>query len=754
MSQRRYKGINKGCVVVLEGVRAGAGNVSLIGTYGDVPADLDLGDVAQLAGVPSDPSTGIDLVTGSVTISQQTATFVASGRVCQAIEQARAVQDYGEAFVWVIPESSSVFLESAAPGRYVYFVFDGAPPATQWHTSTVTYEMVDDFGGSYRLIASLPLQTLAGASQQVVAYVGSPPLAGRRMLIIDYVGGEVRWEWRQFIERRAYSAQQTEVEITAVDPMRPLEGLVDERRYARVQAELQYYGRWEGTAQLEAGEAITPPPSGDDPPGLPVVELDDVVLAPNGGGIFIGDGRIATPSMMASDDDKLAVDGRARVVYAHDQSGLLGTQTAIQRTGPGLVRDWLLFFQQSPKIQAGLVTYDGAPWLDLIAIEEFDAIEATAEFIDHSLIDAEMSLSELAGWALTPLGYFLRLRPDGSLGVARRRWLTPFDLLDVYGSGDESVPAHRLAMLSSRIDISDPVRAIEATYVAEVGGVVSRIDPDVIEVRRRRAPTDPAPRYTSSERRFDFRAFSRRRRDFVSLLLIEAQSALSLAPTMTVEVPLDDLNQKRPRQLPPVGEWLRIEGGPETGVIGPDGNRIFPGDDDVRFIGLVTAIRLDRTRHVAEVELMMSNWYGGDVLPRVVAPEMTVTSYVDKPGTGTVALTGVDGERQFLLGDDVRFYDHDNQPLSANVYTVTGCGAFGIPVLSPALQGEDVALLAEYVGVYGRGVVLKLADLLDYSNDWWGSLTGEPSPLQRADNRTRMWTYRDADPSPDSWTTS
>lgn len=753
MTLQRYQGIKKGVIVVLEGVRAGEGNVSLIASYGDIPADLELGDVAQLVGPPSDPSTGIDLVTGAVTISQQTATFVASPRVCQAIEQARAVQDYGDSFEWYRPGQFETVLEDAAPGRYRYFCGTTPPPVTEFHTSTTTYFVEFISGSSYYLTASLPLPTEIG--ENTVAYTGSPQLAGRRMLIIDYVGGVQRWVWREFIERRAYSAQQTEVEITAVDPMRPLEGLVDERRYARVQAELQYYGSWIGTVELETGPGITPPPSGDEPPGRPVVELDDVVLIPGQGGVFIGNGRITTPSMMASDDEVEVVDGRAKVVYAHDQSGLLGTQTVEQRTGPGLIRDWLRFFQQSPKIEGGLTTYDGAPWLDLINIAEFDAIEASAEEVDHSYIDAEMGLSEIVGWALTPLGYFLRLRPDGSLGVSRRRSLTPFDLLDVYGSGDGSVPAQRLAMLPARIDISDPVRAIEATYVAEVGGVVSRIDPDVIEIRRRRAPTDPAPRYVSSERRFDFRAFSRGRRDFVTLLLIEFQSAMSLAPTMTVEVPLDDFSETRPRQLPPVGEWLRIEGGPETGVIGPDGVRIQPSSDDVRFIGQVTAIRLDRVRHTAEVELMMSNWYGGDVLPRVVAPELTVTSYTDKPGTGTVVLSGVAGERQFILGDVVRFHDRDNRPISANIYTVTDLGAGEIPVLSPALQGEDADLLAAYVGDYGRGVALKLADLDSYTNDWWDSLTGgEPSPLQQPANRDRMWTYRDADPSPDSWTTS
>ncbi|RVU42697.1 hypothetical protein EA187_14365 [Lujinxingia sediminis] len=751
MTLRRYKGLNKGCVVVLEGVRAGTGNVSLIGTYGDVPADLDLGDVAQLVGPPSDPSTGVDMVTGSMTISQQTATFVASERVCQAIEQARAVQDYGEAFQWTMPGLSEVEGFVAAPGRYVYRVSGEAPPHSEFHTSTTTYAVKDLGGGEYNLMASLPLPFKNAT--EVVAYVGSPPLAGRRMLIIDYVGGKVRWVWRQFIERRAYSAQQNEVEITAVDPMRPLEGLVDERRYAHVQAALQPFGRWIGTVQLETGEAITPPPSGNDPPGRPVVELDDVVLVPGQGGVFIGNGLINTPSMLASDDEVGVVDGRARVVYAHDQSGLLGTQTIAQRTGLGLVRDWLRFFQQSPKIVGGLITYDGSPWKDLIAIEEFDTLEETAEQLDHSLIDVEMGLSELAGWALSPQGYFLRLRNDGALGVARRRFLTPFDLLNVYGA-DPKTPAHRLAMLPSRIDISDPVRAIEATYVAEVGGVVSRIEPDVIEVRRRRAPTDPAPRYTSSERRFDFRAFSRGRRDFVSLLLVEAQSALSRAPTMTVEVPLDDFSAADHRQLPPVGEWLRIEGGPETGVIGPEGTRILPDEDDVRFIGLVTAIRLDRVRHTAEVELMMSNWYGDDVLPRVIAPEMVVKVYNDRPEKQVVEVRGSLEENMFMVGDQVQFYDRDNQPISSTVYKVLKPVSTSDVALFPSLQDEDADLLDAYMGEYGRGVVLKLADLGDYKNDWWNSLTGQSSPLQKPDNRYRIWTYWDADPSPDSWTTS
>ncbi|TXD38010.1 hypothetical protein FRC96_07795 [Lujinxingia vulgaris] len=687
-----------------------------------------------------------------MTISQQTATFVASERVCQAIEQARAVQDYGEAFQWTLPGISDVEGFVAAPGRYVYRVSGEAPPHAEFHTSTTTYAVTALGGGQYNLMASLPLPF--ENATEVVAYVGSPPLAGRRMLIIDYVGGEERWVWRQFIERRAYSAQQNEVEITAVDPMRPLEGLVDERRYARVYAALQSSGRWIGTVQLETGEAITPPPSGDSPPGLPVVELDDVVLVPGQGGVFIGNGVINTPSMLASDDDVRVVDGRAKVVYAHDQSGLLGgTQTTEQRTGPGLVRDWLRFFQQSPKIQSGLVTYDGSPWLDLINIKEFDTLEETAEQIDHSLIDAETGLSELAGWALAPQGYFLRLRTDGALGVARRRFLTPFDLADVYGA-DSETPAHRLAMLPSRIDISDPVRAVEATYVAEVGGVVSRIEPDVIEVRRRRAPTDPAPRYTSSERRFDFRAFSRGRRDFVSLLLVEAQSALSRAPTMTVEVPLDDFSAAQHRQLPPVGEWMRVEGGPETGVIGPDGVRILPDEDDVRFIGLVTAIRLDRVRHTAEVELMMSNWYGNDVLPRVVAPEMVVKVYNDRPEIPAVEVQGSPEENMFMIGDQVQFYDRDNQPISSTLYKVEKSVNSSVVALTPSLQDEDADLLNAYIDEYGRGVVLKLADLGDYENDWWNSLTGQPSPLQQPDNRTRLWTYWDADPSPDSWTTS
>src|SRR5690554_5581924 len=169
--------------------------------------------------------------------------------------------------------------------------------------------------------------------------------------------------------------------------MRPLEGLVDERRYAHVQAALQPFGRWIGSAQLETGEAITPPPSGDSPPGQPVLELDDVILAPIGD-LFSGSGTINSASLLFSDDSVREIDGRARVVYSGGS-----------RSGPALVRDWLRYFQQSPKIQGGLVTYDGAPWHDLIAIDEFDAIEERAEQFDHSLIDAEMGLSGLAGWA-------------------------------------------------------------------------------------------------------------------------------------------------------------------------------------------------------------------------------------------------------------------------------------------------------------------------------------------------------------------
>lgn len=759
MQRSRYK---KSIIAVIEGVRAGETYPSIFGVYGRQNLvhfpDAFLYDLVE---PPAGFDTGIDPVMGSTTISAVTATFVAIPELVETLMAAQKCSTWGSSFVWEVPAPSGPV--SGVPGRWATPIpSNRVPPAEQFHSSTTTYEF-EARGTQRSVISSLPLPP---AGTLLACYEGSPQIGGRRLLIMEWEHpGEARILWRGFIESVALSSQQTEIEITAVDPLRVLGGVVDDPIRAAVTGDRDKASFiWSAGIDLRASQIL---PAGETP--LPIVVKSGDKYLPTGADTYEDvPATIHTRSAFTAPGDEDEIDDpRAEIVHGHDPDGILGEPVGEHGLkSPDLVLRWIDHHLRQPRITGdGITIYDGAPWKDIIEESDFDSLSDKAPFIDHALLDATVSIDDLERWCLAPLGYFLRITDAGRIGASRIRSLTPGDFQDIF-STTPGRPSQRAVLLPDRIDMDFDLRRGEATYVGELGGVVDGVEPDEIFVRPGRAPTDPAPRYMGSERRFDFRLYQRGETGagLVTDRLRDSYDISRRSPIINAVVPLTSFSPWGVPQrdavstgegiLPAVGEWIRLDGGPETGVICADGKRRRLKDLDVEPIGILISKSVDWRSQTAEIRVLMVHWDGA--FPRLVAPAASIRAF-----SGTTRLLvgeeydDADGQLGFLIGDQVRLADRSGRYISPTIYTVISLKETAPReiTVSPSLTAGDQEKITSYAqggSPYARGVVLRLAEIDEYENSWGQSVS---QYFLDSDLSKRLWAYWGADPA-DLWTLS
>lgn len=734
-----------GWAVVLEGVFCD-GPVSYVATWMPEDESQDhFPDSFRLSGPPSPLGVGVDPHTWRSDIGSQTATVVAEdGGAVEFLERAKEKFYFGDRAVWSMPSESNLLLNKARPGHYEYSVSAADPP--WWgvfHSRTTTYRAADSVVG-WTLTSSVPYRD-AG---DLVVWEGYPSLEGLRMLVVELRAGELVVDWTGWVESYDHSRAQNQIELKGVGPMRPLGKRIAKRRRAAVDAVQGSGGLYGGTFEVLDTEHI---PEGT-PPGHISVEVDDEVILPlmeDFTGALSGDFASRLPVLATAGDHGDVSDDQAPITYTYDRTGVLGGEHGPDSIdGVELVRRWLRFFLVDERTDdAGDTVYDGASWDELVDEDEFLAESDQAHDLDHFRVGQDIDIWELTAKAFVATGHFLRVTADGRLGVSRLRSLTPDELAKVF-STDPETPSQRVTIIGRRIDDEHPLRLKHATYAADLGGL-GDVDPEEIEVQPKQGTGDMAPQYLGGEKRFDLSWWSRGRTGLVRDLLTDMFHLLRLSPIKNVIVPLEDFSDWEPDQrddadptygrLPPVGEFVRLDGGPEGGIIGPGGKRVDFVDYDVLPVGLLLHTRIDRANRTATCAVLMLHWDEDDRMPKVVAPASGVTGYSDG---GSV----VETERAavFADGDQVQLYDRSGRMISPVVYVVDETTGSDVTLDTP-LTENDQKQIDEFAD--HRGVTLRLSDLEDYDNVFDDELEDY---FVNSDNAKRKWAFWDVDP-PDRW---
>ena len=736
-------------LLVIEGLYVDHEYPSLVGYYGSVPDGLLPSGLVRMIEPPSSITSGFDPASGSIDLSSITATFPATDSLLSRLYSARS-GDYSQSFVWMVP---SVHEQAGFPGRYINQILGTSdlPPHLTFHSSTAQYQ-VDNiiWGTGYQIRSSAPLPP---AGTEVACWAGQLPMAGRRMAIIRIEPDtSLRTIWQGFVEGWSLSGQQTEIEIRAVEALRPLDGTLIDPPTGSLDVSRQLGSYWRGTARTTT------------PDTLPVAQTPlEVGLRDGGGSVILPRGRYdleashptfsGETSFVAPTSEDSVTDPVAQVVYGYDPAGLLGRAmgAALAPLTPiDVVLRWLDFHLLSGQVQGDVTVYSGEVWQEIMDVAEWQQLSPYAPAINHALLDRDTRFSDLLK-ILGSLGFYPRLTSEGKLGLTRLRSFNPLEDFAALYSEDPDVPSARVILTPDRIDVDHDLRKSEATFVGNLGGVVDGVDPDRITVRPARAVQDPAPRYMGSEVSFDFPWYSRgtRGRSVALDALRDRFDLLRSSPVLHAVVPLESFvpwdsarsgSSDGHSRLPAVGDWVRLDRGPKTGIV-IGGQRVLLEDLDLGAVGMLIHTTIDLSTRTAEISVLMP--HSTDAMPRLIAPNARVLSVLDSK---TLSVDFYDGET-FRKGDQVRLADLSGRFISSEIYTVDG--ATGSSLLISNISVQDQAKIADLNAgdpSLGRGVILRLATLDEYSNEGWST---SPDYITDPDKRERIWAYWDAD---DYWT--
>lgn len=783
-------------VVVLEGVRDGEA-VSLVAAYRDGidRARKIWGDpVRPLASLPSDVETGADPVTNQAAASQSTATLVATTDVINAVLNAHNTSRFDtdtDEDLWLFNPDATL-LQEHIPGRNEVWIADEdwAPQHLErWHTTSTAYRVTEDDPSLMKLEASTPpplhLEDYMGSDEfPLFVYSGDFPLLGRRMLICEVSDEEISVEWFGFIDGFSLNSQQNELEVSARGPLDVLKTSGVNKRDVQIydfEHSPSVYGLadvYEGEYQIASHDLENTPVG--DAPGEIVIETTDGASKCHIVGVYDFDELEASRPLpqqsdfsfasQLGDDPDPEIEGS--IAFGYDPDGVLGGppvgigQQVEPVTAVELCRRYLEYFYIRPRtteldesVTLGpendefteAVSYDGAVWNDSVDLGEFEALEDTSPRLDHYLITSETSLRDLAEGTLYPYNYMLRLTDEGRVGVAQVRVFSPDDVAEMFPDDESSETSSRGVLLSDRINLDFPIRLSEATYKGIVGDPVDRIDADTVEITPDFGVGDLTTSYISGEKRYSFPYIRRgdANRTFedsdVAAALLDYRQFYRQAPIFSCIVQQEHWTEWIQREglqehaeIPHVGDLVRMDGGPLTGLVGPDGKRIEFAGLDILPIGLITRKVSRWEDRTAELEVLMVHW-DADVIARQVAPSAKV---VDRQGDDTLVidvseageLQSRSGDLGFLIGDNVQLYDGYGAPVGRpDFYQVDSIDEDTITLDVPLSSDDQTAI---DVWADSRGIVLRLSDPANYQNHW-----DETGYFIEEDNAERKWTY-------------
>jgi len=307
---------------------------------------------------------------------------------------------------------------------------------------------------------------------------------------------------------------------------------------------------------------------------------------------------------------------------------------------------------------------------------------------------------------------------EGRVGL---RHLTTWSVDDLAGVLDS---AATVTLSPTKIVLDRRLERYSSVIKAKIGGIAPSDEADTpkvlgLEKTRRDAMLGQTP-YERDFSLHDKEAWRAGESGLEVVLQDLLEKSRDNPPLATCSIPMDSAVGEQ--KLPPVLSWVRLRGGPEGGLIGPDGERVAPADTNITFIGILVGRTWDLGTGDAECRVLLTNWWLGDRVPRLIAPSAKILSAATSSPTIELSLSTPDkyGGHGFSGGDQVKVIHKNGRrwygdPTGLYVVSTSANGV----TLNQAL-GEDVSSPDE--------LWLELAKVDEYSNaSWDGADYGDPS---------------------------
>ncbi|MGI9589203.1 MAG: hypothetical protein ACR2MR_13530 [Dietzia maris] len=342
---------------------------------------------------------------------------------------------------------------------------------------------------------------------------------------------------------------------------------------------------------------------------------------------------------------------------------------------------------------------DCEAWLQEIWATRTDFIEQWNPNVD-GLYNALDSVADL----LATRGYFMTLNDEGKLTLGKLKDFTVDEAIKVNQFSD-SIPRKWAALIEPNLPLTRKPQ--QNQFTVEIGNnyIESGGTATVGIVRGNRtdfglgiSSSSPINLNFYTNKKLISDGFSFIERLMAYQVYVRSESL----PIMSIKTPWkwldDDGNECIAPQL---GQWVRMTGGPESGVIGPDGTRIQINDEEITFTGFIINRTFNMEDFTIECDCLMLNWLKGNSLPLHVAPSAVVTSYSSSPDP-VITITGpnnitnglqatvpyIQAFKTFLLNERVRFVKFDGKQ---SVVKSTAASDYATIVgITPVIGGNGV----------------------------------------------------------------
>lgn len=752
--------------VHIEGVPGPAGSLKRGGAmfyYGHDPATLGLAGIGTyslepvLDAIPSDIASYVDPYKASYDLSSLVVSLAATPSVAKRLwatgkdPVGRVSQDHGggQGLEINVPRADLVqFI-----GTYL-FVGD----ETVYVDDVVVLTPTSSYFVLVRGVAGT-VEPTYGHAPGTNIHDRLPYLENRVVTLWLFVRGTTAPQaiWRGLLVELATDRQQTVFELTANEMM----SVLTTAKGAASPTSFKGDGRrlsWKG-AELTGQIPIDDPASVDwVRSGLPHAYLrigDSVVKAMRTGENF---SNLWGPIMGSSRGEQglVPADADIREVLVVDRLGKLSGNVAINSfeglyggLHPAAVALAFYLSDGTGRQPPGGRTFNilGSKWglglpSSLFDMESWvDMIDSTSQLtIDQMMLGYDGSFDfarVIKDQLLVPAGLYPAVNHEGKIGLFKLETFNVDMIVDVLARRSWSW------LTPTRIDmdaqVSKSVRSLSASF-----GELPHVEADTIVSRTLHGNrTDYGT--SSGGYEFDYSLYYRENADGglrLNVFIAESARRQRTTPVLHCSMPLEhdivDTDGLSGGGVPGIGSLVIVKGGPETGMLGPDGERIQPGDSDILFMGILIgrSIRLqDRT---VDCEILMTNYERGGRAARVIAPAGRIESYTGSFPPRVVLTTdyrSMYDTTGFMVGDQVRVWTKRGRPY---LWAAKDLEITAIDESTRTLQFSHALLKdgEDHATAITHGLHIRLSPRSVYSNGNWPGST-----FYKAAIRNRRFAY-------------
>lgn len=730
----------------IEGIPADDGAYHDMGAlfyYGEDPSSLagDYGLEHVLTKVPADLSGGVDLQRGGFDLSASTVSLSATQSVCRRLMVSPSSMGSPPAKFSQVCDQNDTTVEiysgeSFAAGDVFY----------SGNETFRVQSVVSSFGNTHTLNVHRGYVDTAWEWHGIdkAVYFRPPTMKLRRvqLVLFDLSLGTSTTIWNGLLTGVTTNDQQTEVKVKAAETLSVLWGSAggDPTRFT------EHHIWWGSDGATRYGSTMEIPDGiqwVNDSTMTKNIRVGDVAYAfPIVNGEFVIQRRSAnlgTTNGVDADDNGDVVaelverDAEIRQFLAwsnhysvaNDFEGVFGVDQ--DKAHPAAVALALMLSTGSGGNDAvvGGTTYTfdklGSMWsmgvpVGLIDVESWvRIIEQVPMTIDTIVLgwDGEFKFEEVILKRLLLANNLLPFpTSDGRVGL---RHVESWKIDDI----SEVVSAKAFATLTpKKIRLDRRLEKFASVVKATIGGAAPEENPDEVrlvgkEGFRRNSAAGQTP-YT-----FDLTYRDKdQARNANSQLHIwlegEREKRQSNPPVIECEVPF--VSHGGEQQLPPLGHWVKLKGGPETGLIGPDGDRVWPDTSNIIFIGILTSYKLDLRTFNVSCEVLLTNWWTNDRLPRLIAPSAKIEAYDQTTGNYTLSqdYPNKEGWCGFLEGDEVKIVHADGRRWYGDNFQLT---------VEQIVDNYELQILFG-LSVYPTAADDLYLELRDYDQFWFAAWEG------------------------------